>query len=149
MQSCKKCPTAFEEISASHFPRKAILSHKRRRSSPKNRQASEQEGAPQNSLCEKYLQYQQGLYHVFNDFKKAFYRVWHAALWATMKTYKISTNLIRFIKNLYDKAISAVLFNNSIGDGFRNSCSPTGMSTLTHPLQRISGNDHDRHLIGS
>ena len=27
-----------------------------------------------------------------------------------------------------------------------NSSSPTGMSALTHPLQRISGNDHDRRL---
>ena len=36
-------------------------------------------------LCEKYLQHQQDLYHVFIDFKKAFDRVRHAALWATMK----------------------------------------------------------------
>ena len=28
-------------------------------------------------LCEKYLQHQQNLYHVFIDFKKAFDRVWH------------------------------------------------------------------------
>ena len=34
-------------------------------------------------LCEKYLQHQQNLYHVFIDFKKAFDRVWHEALWAT------------------------------------------------------------------
>ena len=50
-------------------------------------------------FCEKYLQHQQDLYHVFIDFKKAFDRVWHAALWATMKKY-ISTNLIHVIKNL-------------------------------------------------
>ena len=31
-------------------------------------------------LCEKYLQHQQDRYHVFIDFKKAFNRVWHAAL---------------------------------------------------------------------
>ena len=68
-------------------------------------------------LCEKYLQHQQDLYHVFIDFKKAFDRVWHAALWATMKKYNIITNLIRVIKkDLYDKASSAVLFNSSIGD---------------------------------
>ena len=54
-------------------------------------------------LCEKYLQHQQDCYHVFIDFKKAFDRVLHAALWATRK-YNISTNLIRVIKNLYDKA---------------------------------------------
>ena len=66
----------------------------------------------------KYLQHQEDLYRVFTDFKKAFDRVWHAALWATMRKY-ISTNLIRFIKNLYDKATSAVLFSNNIGDWFR------------------------------
>ena len=35
-------------------------------------------------LLEKYLQHQQDLYHVFIDFKKAFNRVWHAALWAAL-----------------------------------------------------------------
>ena len=40
------------------------------------------------------------MYHVFIDFKKAFNRVWHAALWATMKNYKISANFIQVIKNL-------------------------------------------------
>ena len=62
----------------------------------KNRQASEQDGAPpeqifnQRILCEKYLQHQQDLYHVFIDFKKAFDRVWHADLLATMKKHNIS-----------------------------------------------------------
>ena len=70
-------------------------------------------------LCEKYLQHQQDLYHVFIDFKKAFDRIWHAALWATMKKYDISTNFIQVIKNLYNKATSPVLFNSSIGDWFR------------------------------
>ena len=67
-------------------------------------------------LCEKYLQHQQDLHHVFIDFKKAFDRVWHSALWATMSKYS-STNLIQVIKNLYNKANSAVLFNSSVGDG--------------------------------
>ena len=62
-------------------------------------------------LCQEYLQHQQGLYHVFIDFKKDFDRVWHAALWATMKKYNISTSLIRVIKNPYSKA---VLFNSSM-----------------------------------
>ena len=67
-------------------------------------------------LCEKYVQHQQDLYHVFIDFKKAFDRVWHEALWATMKKYNISTNLVEIIQNLYNKATSAILFNSSIGD---------------------------------
>ena len=45
-------------------------------------------------LCEKYLQHQQDLYHVLIDFKKALNRFWRAALWATMKKYNISKNLI-------------------------------------------------------
>ena len=69
-------------------------------------------------VCEKYLQHQQDIYHVFIDFKKAFDRVWHAALWATTKKYNISTNLIRVIKNLYDKTYSATIFNSSIGEWF-------------------------------
>ena len=72
-------------------------------------------------LCEKYLQHQQDLYHVFIVFKKAFYRVWNAALWATMKEYNISTNFVRVIKNFCDKATSAVLFNSSLGDWFRTT----------------------------
>ena len=72
-------------------------------------------------LCEKYLQHHQDLYHVFIDFKKAFDRVWQAALWATIKKYNISTNLIRVNTNLYDKATSAVLFNSSIGNWFRTT----------------------------
>ena len=72
-------------------------------------------------LCEKYLPHQQDVYNVFIDFKKAFVRVWHAALWETMKKYNISTNLIHVIKNLYNKASSAVLFNSSIEDWFRTT----------------------------
>ena len=69
-------------------------------------------------LCEKYLQHQQDLYNVFIDFRKV---VWHAALWATVKKYNISTSLILVIKNLYDKATSAVLFNSSIGNWFQTT----------------------------
>ena len=52
--------------------------------------------------CEKYLQHQQVLCHVFVDFKKAFDIVWHAALWATMKKYNISTKLIQVTRHFYD-----------------------------------------------
>ena len=62
-------------------------------------------------LCEKYLQHQQTLFHVFVDFKKAFDRVWHAAVWATIKKYNISAHSTRVIKHLYHKATSAVIFN--------------------------------------
>ena len=38
-----------------------------------------------------------------------------------MKQYNISTNLIQVIKNLYNKATSAVLFNSNTGDWFRTT----------------------------
>ena len=65
-------------------------------------------------LCEKYLQYKQDLYHFFIDLQKAFDRIWYAALWATMKKYNISANLIRVIESLCDKATGEVLFNSNI-----------------------------------
>ena len=72
-------------------------------------------------LCEKYLQHQQNLYHVFTDFKKAFDKVWHKALWATMSKCNINASIIRAIENLYDMAQSAVLFNGSTGEWFRTT----------------------------
>ena len=65
-------------------------------------------------LCEKYLQHQQKLYHVFIDFKKAFDIVWQTALWATMRKYNISANLVHTIEQIYDKATIAVQMNGSI-----------------------------------
>ena len=67
-------------------------------------------------LFEKYLQHQHNLYHVFIHFQKAFDRVWHAALWATMRKYNISANLVRTNEQLYEKATSAVQMNGSIGE---------------------------------
>ena len=65
-------------------------------------------------LFEKHLQHQQDLYHVFIDFKKAFDRVWHAALWAPVEKYNISANLTGVIRNHYGNATRTVLFD-SIG----------------------------------
>ena len=86
------------------------------------------------------------LYHVFIDFKKAFDRVWHAALWATMKKYSISTNLIQVIKNLYNKATNTVLFNGSIGDWFRTTVGVRQGCLLSSTLFNIFLKDHDRRL---
>ena len=72
-------------------------------------------------LCENYLQHQQNLYHVFIDFKNAFARVWHAALWATMRNYNISANLVHTIEQLYGKATSAVQMNGTIVEWLRTT----------------------------
>ena len=102
-------------------------------------------------LCEKYLQYQQNLYHFFIDFKKAFDRVWHAALWATMRKYNISANLVRTIQQLYDKATSAVQMNGSIGEWFRTTVgvrqgcllSPTLFNIFLERIMSDALEEHD------
>ena len=105
-------------------------------------------------LCERYLQHQQDLYHVFIDFQKAFDKVWHAALWATMRLYNINTNLINAIQNLYDKAINAVCFNGSTGDRFRTTVgvrqgcllSPTLLNILLERIMADALEDHKSTL---
>ena len=91
-------------------------------------------------LCEKYLQHQQNLYHVFIDFKKAFDRVWQAALWATMRKYNISANLVRTIEQLYDKATSAVQMNGSIGEWYRTTVGVRQGCLLSPTLFNIFSN---------
>ena len=101
-------------------------------------------------LCEKHLQHQQSLYHVFIDFKKAFDKVWHAALWAIMRKYNIGSKLVRTIEHLYDNATSAVIFNSSIEDWFRTTVgvrqgcllSPTLFNIF---LERIVTNALENH----
>ena len=83
-------------------------------------------------LCEKYLQHQQNLYHVFVDFKKAFGRVVRAALWATMRLHNINANLIRTVEPLSDKATSAVYHDNNIEEWFPTSIG-VGQGCLLSP----------------
>ena len=68
-----------------------------------------------------------------------------------MKKDNISTNLIRVIKNLYDRATSAVLFNSSIGDwvrttaGVRQGCllSPTLFNIFLERIMTDAIEDHE------
>ena len=67
-----------------------------------------------------------------------------------MKKY-ISTNLFRVIKNLYDNATSAVLFNSCIGDwfrtivGVRHGCllSPTLFNIFLERIMTDALEDHE------
>ena len=67
-----------------------------------------------------------------------------------MKKY-ISTNLFRVIKNLYDNATSAVLFNGSIGDWFRTTVgvqqgcllSPTLFNIFLEKIMTDALKDHE------
>ena len=93
---------------------------------------------------EKYQQHQHDLYHVFIDFKMTFDSVWHTALLTIMHKYNIGTSLDTVIKNLYDKATSAVLFNGSTGDWFRTTVGVRQGCLLLPTLFNIfSLKDHD------
>ena len=55
------------------------------------------------------------------SFQTGFSLVNAAAVCAILESISASTNLIQVIKNLYNKATSAVLFNSRIGDWFRTT----------------------------
>ena len=101
-------------------------------------------------ICEKYNQHQRDLYHIFIDFKKAFDRVWHDALWATMRKYNINAQLIKSIESLYSNATSAVFQNNDIGEwfkttiGVRQGCllSPTLFNIFLERIMSDALEDH-------
>ena len=70
-----------------------------------------------------------------------------------MMKYNISTNLIQVIKNLYNKATSAVLFNSSIGDWFRTTVgvqcllSPTFFNIFLERIMTDALEDHEGTII--
>ena len=72
-------------------------------------------------------------------------------MWATIKRYNISTNLIQVIKNLSNKASSAVLFNSSIREWFRTKVgvrlgcllSPTLFKIFLERIATDALEDHD------
>ena len=92
------------------------------------------------------------------DFKKAFDRVCHAALWATMRLYNINDNLIRTIECLYNKATSAAYHDNNIGEWFRTAIgvrqgcllSPTLFNIFLERIMADALEDHEGTVsIGS
>ena len=68
-----------------------------------------------------------------------------------MKKFNINTNLIQVIKNLYNKATSAVLFNSSVGDWFRTTVgvrqkcliSPTLFNIFLERIMADALEDHE------
>ena len=102
-------------------------------------------------ISEKYSQHSKPLYQVFIDFKKAFDRIWHNALWSAMKRFNINSKLIEYIQHLYNKAESAVYFDGQIGEWFRTTTgvrqgcllSPTLFNIL---LEQIMNDALDNHV---
>ena len=59
------------------------------------------------------------VFHNFIDFRKAFDRVWHEALWNTMGKYNIGKGITTLIQNLYEGAKSKVRIDHHFSDWFR------------------------------
>ena len=59
--------------------------------------------------------------HNFIDFKKAFDRVWHEALWHTMRKHSIGEHMTKTIKNLYEDAKTKVMTGDEFSHWFKAS----------------------------
>ena len=87
--------------------------------------------------------------------EKAFDIVWQAALWATMRKYNLSANLVETIEQLNDKATSAVQVNGSIGEWFRTTVrvrqgcllSPTLFNIFLKRIMSDALEEHDGNVI--
>ena len=82
-------------------------------------------------LSEKYLQHQRNLCHVFIDFKKAFDKVWHEALWASMRKYNINASNWKSVWQGPECSPVQWQHRRMVQNYSR---SPTRVSTLTNPL---------------
>ena len=71
-------------------------------------------------LCEKYLQHQQGLYHVFR-LQEGLRQGLACSFVGNHEEVQHQHQLYPSHQNLYDNATSAVLFNSSTGDWFRTT----------------------------
>ena len=69
-------------------------------------------------ITDTHLQHQRDLFHSFIDFKKAFYRVWHAGLWQVLTSFNTEEELVQAIQALYENSSSAVLLNSQLGEFF-------------------------------
>ncbi|XP_063590184.1 uncharacterized protein LOC134767063 [Penaeus indicus] len=79
-------------------------------------------------IGEKYINHQMAVYNNYIDYKKAFDRVWHDALWSVLEKHGIDTEIMRAMKNLYQVAESAVQIREqrsnffNCGVGVRQGC---------------------------
>ena len=100
---------------------------------------------------------------VINGLPKAYYQVQfkpvgmashftiYYALWATMRKYNISANIVRTIEQLYDKATSAVQMSGSIEKWFRTTVgvrqgcllSPTLFNIFLERIMSDALEEHD------
>ena len=70
------------------------------------------------TLTEHYGDHQRPIYNNFIDFRKAFDRVWHAALWKMMCKCGLSATIITLIEFLYQQSENAVRVGTTVRSWF-------------------------------
>ena len=65
--------------------------------------------------------HQQAVYHCFIDFRKAFDRVWHKALFKIMRAHGIEGRIVDLIETLYATTEAAIVVRSTITDWFTTS----------------------------
>ena len=97
----------------------------------------------QTKIAESLRRPKEKLYIVFVDFRKAFDSIWHSILWDKLRRAGVSSQLLRVINNLYQKANTQVKVNNTeFTDSIRlnkgvlqgDSLSPTLFSIMIHDI---------------
>jgi len=73
------------------------------------------------TINETYIEHQNYVYHNFIDFKKAFDRVWHEALWLTMLKHNFRPSIVSVLKSLYEHAKSTVLIGDKYSPWFKSN----------------------------
>ena len=74
-----------------------------------------------------------------------FDRFWHAGLWQVLKNFNIEEGLVQAIQELYENSSSAGVL--SLEQSFtgvlqENGWCPSGVLTLTRPVQLVPRADH-------
>jgi hypothetical protein len=97
------------------------------------------------------------LYMIFIDFKKAFDRVWHEAMWKIMRHYGLQPRLIGLLEDLYGRTESAVIVGHDITEwfkqtvGVRQGCimSPDLFNLYLEHIMRASLDGLEHEMVGA
>ena len=87
------------------------------------------------------------------DFRKVFYRVWHAGLWQVLRSFNIEEDLVQAIQVLYEKSRSAVLLNSQLGGLFKTTvgvhqrCLPILFNLFLERIMQETLHDHHTSIF--
>ena len=93
------------------------------------------------SIIDKYVENGKKLYTCFIDFQKAFDSVWREGLYYKMLKLGITPNIVKIVKDMYDKNTQCLKLNGLITDQFPSTKGVKQGCTLSPTLFNIFIND--------